>query len=405
MTRLAREVNWLGQAAARADDQALVRVVQMLDALPDRGAVDQVLAQARQRLRALRPARPLGFTRLLFLPLNGALVPSTRWKRGEALVPRSSIAALTEPVQQQLGASATELLAACEGHTTADHALVARIGAELWPRAALALPATPPPGWAQTGLTLADYPGIAELCRPLWQHGLALWQAMAAAPEGPPPHLARAALVAVQPAGPRAFTAALAALMPLATQPGQLATLAAGLEPQCRAVAIQAVEQMLDEPMPALDLLDLGGATAATLALCARLDDLAQCSLVQGERQHRLAALRRAADEACRERFMAAAEAQVMLPLGKLRLAPQVADADVVALEAAARALHGLQAAGRKLGGGGAYDKALLTLSEAMAGLVAGPANPAGLRPIDLARLVEILRGPDVAAALLAERT
>uniref|UniRef100_UPI0022EA3634 hypothetical protein n=1 Tax=Falsiroseomonas oryzae TaxID=2766473 RepID=UPI0022EA3634 len=66
-------------ALAAAPDTKLGRIVGMLDALEDRRVLDAVLAEARPRLAALRPARPLRFPRLLALPLEPALVASEAW--------------------------------------------------------------------------------------------------------------------------------------------------------------------------------------------------------------------------------------------------------------------------------------------------------------------------------------
>ncbi len=400
---LAREVNWLGKATAQADDQALARVVQMLDGLKDRGAADQVLDMARQRLRALRPARPLGFMRVLFLPLDGAIIASTRWRRGEAMIPRSALAPLAQLVQQRLGVEADQAMAGCEGRTTTDLGEVARLGALFWPAAAHALPAAAPAGWEETGLAAADYTAIAALCRPLWQQGELLWSAMAAGAEGPPEPLIRAALQAVAPAGPQPLSAALAALVARAANPGQVAMVAAQLDPQCRAAAQAALDRVLDEPLPQLDLLDLTAATSSASGLVARLEDLERCSLIHGERQRRLAGLRRAADEACRERFLAGLEAQVMQPAGQMMAAETVSDASVLAMESGARQLRGLEQVGRRLGGGNSYDKALATLTEALSRLAPMTGESAqDLRRMDLARLVEILCGPDAATRMLA---
>ncbi len=403
MKSLTREVNWLGQATAQADDQALARVVRMLDGLKDRGAADQVLAMARQRLRALRPARPLGFMRVLFLPLDGVIIASPRWRRGEPQVPRSALAPLAQLVHLRLGAQAEQVAGACEGRTTANLADVAKLGQLLWPLAAQALPTASPPGWDETGLNAADYAAIAALCRPLWQHGEVLWAAMAAGPEGPSETLARAALLAVLPAGPAAVTAALASIMARAAHPGQVAMLAAQLEPQCRAAAQTALDRVLEEEPPALDLLDIATATAAAAGLAARLEDLERCSLIHGERQRRLAGLRRAADEACRERFLTGAEAQVMQPAGQLLAAATVSDGAVVQLENGARLLRSMEQVGRRLGSGPAYDKALAAMTEALVRLAPlASQDSTALRLMDLARLVEILNGPDAAMQLLA---
>jgi hypothetical protein len=215
--------------------------------------------------------------------------------------------------------------------------------------------------------------------------------------------MVRAALQAVVPAGLHPLTAALAVLVGRAANPGQVAMVAAQLEPQCRAPAQEALDRILDVPPPQLDLLDLAAATAAAAALVARLEDLERCSLIHGERQRRLLGLRRAADEACRERFLAGIEAQVMGPAGQMLASGAVNDAAVQALETGARQLRALEQVGRRLGGGGAYDKAMAAMTEALArlGPIAGT-GPDDLRRMDLARLVEILSGPDAAMQMLA---
>ncbi len=397
----AREVNWLGKAMGTADDAALQRVVSILDGMRNRGDADAVLEQARKRLRVLRPPRPLGFARLLFLPLDGAIVPSARWRRGEALLPRGALAGLAAAVHQGLGSRAAPIFEACEGRTTAETVAIRRIGATLWPAAPDALPQQPPADWATTGLAAADYPAVAALCRPLWAQGAALWEAVAAAAEGPPDGLVEAALVGLLPAGPKPLAAALATLLANASAPGRVAQVAARLDPLARPVALQALDAMLDQPMPELDQLDIRSATEASLALARRLDDLAQCSLLGVDRQRRVHTLRRAAEEACRGRFMAAAELQLLMPAMRLAVAEQVQDAEVTAIETGARELRGLEGAGRRLGGGQAYDRALRAMGETLTALATRATQPDGLRPIDLARMLEILAGPDAGAALL----
>jgi len=70
-------------------------------------------------------------------------------------------------------------------------------------------------------------------------------------------------------------------------------------------------------------------------------------------------------------------------------------------MEEGARRLRALEGAGRKLGGAPAYDRALRDLTASLGTLGAQARHPDGLRPVDLARSVEILAGPEAAAALL----
>lgn len=396
-----REVAWLGQAMAAADDAALRRIVALLDGLRERGEADRVLEPARKRLRLLRPPHPLGFARLLFLPFDGAIVPSAHWRRGEALLPRGALAALAGAVRARLGPAAAAIARACEGRTTAEAEAAGRIGALLWPLAAEALPEQPPPDWAATGIAPADYPAIADLCRPVWAQGPALWAAIAAAAEGPPEDLARAALAGLAPAGPKPFALGLAVLLARAVAPGRVALVAAGLDARFRGLAVQGLEAALDQPLPEFGQLDPGEAAEAAQDLARRLEDLDSCGLLDGEARQQLQAIRRSAGESCRACYLAALERHLTTPAAALAEAPEVPDEAVAAMEAEARRLRLLDAAGRRLGDAHAYDGALRGLTERLAALAGRAAQPAGLRPIDLARIAEILAGPEAAAAVL----
>lgn len=396
-----KELNWLCKATATADDKALQRVVQTLDQVKDRGQADKILELARQRLRALRPPRPLGFTRLLFVPLDGAIVPSARWRRGEPQVPRSALAALSAAVHAGLGPEAAGLLKSTEGRTTADHVVVTDVGGRLWPAAANALPASPPPGWEDTGLAAADYGTLAELCRPVWANGPAIWGAMAAAGAGPPEELVRAALLPLVQEGPKAIAAGLASLSLRAQNPGQLATFASRLHGSARIAAQQVLDTLLDEPLPPMDSMDVHSLAREAQALLHRYEDLENCPLMGTDRQRRLAAVRRHADEACRDRFLNAMEVQVIGPAAILAQSEKVSDEDAATLEAGARQLRLLESIGRRLGSPGSYDRALAALGEALTGLAGRCGQAEGLTPMDLARTMEILCGAEAAGTLL----
>ncbi len=259
----------------RADNAALGRIVALLDGLKDRGEADELLARARHRLQQLRPPRPLAFTRLLFVPLDGAIVPASGWRRGEGRVPRSALPALSAAVHAALGAEGQAIAAGCEGRAATDTEALGRMGRRLWPAAARVLPAAaPPPEWEAAGLPAAAYPEVAALCRPVWAAGPALHAALAAAPGEASRERASAALTALATAGPEPFAAGLATLMATAPLPGQMARVAAGLDPRFRAVAARQAEAALDRKAPEFDLLEPSAAAGAALALAARLDDL-----------------------------------------------------------------------------------------------------------------------------------
>jgi hypothetical protein len=80
-----------------------------------------------------------------------------------------------------------------------------------------------------------------------------------------------------------------------------------------------------------------------------------------------------------------------------------VQDAEVVAMEAAARQVRALDAAGRRLGGPARYDATLRRMTEAIAALAPAAGAATGLRRMDIARTIEILAGPDAGAALMRQ--
>jgi hypothetical protein len=135
---------------ADARDAQILRAVAMVDAMPVRGAADEIVAPLRPRLARLRPPRPLRLARLLFLPLDPLIVPPPRWRPESASIPRSVIPVIAEAVAAQAGG----IEAAIAGHTTEDLAVIERAGPPLWSLAAAMLRDAPvPPGWeAATGL-------------------------------------------------------------------------------------------------------------------------------------------------------------------------------------------------------------------------------------------------------------
>ncbi|MCO6414675.1 hypothetical protein JYK14_00580 [Siccirubricoccus sp. KC 17139] len=392
----------LAQAASEAEDAALAQIVAVLDQLDRRGEADMVLEKVRPRLRALGVPRRLNLARLLFLPMDGAIRSPKEWRRGEAALPRSALPVLAEILLLRLEPGAAQAVQALEGRSTAELEAIARLGAVLWPAAAAALPPQPPPEWAESGLGPADYHAIAALCTPIWQAGSAIWAAVAAGPLGPPDALARAALLAVAPAGPPALSIVLVTLMGAAAFPGAVAHLAALLNPQARAVAVQALDAMLAAAPPPFAQLGVERATDAALALARRLDNLQSCSLLGSDRLRRLEGARREAEEACRERYLVGAEQEVVAPTQRLLAAEAVCDEDVAAVEAAARALRGLEGAGRKLGGGPLLDRCVKELVGRLTLLGRGTSRPGGLSVVDIVRNIEILSGPQAAAAALA---
>src|SRR5580698_6184503 len=85
---------------AGADDTRVLQVLRYVDGLADRGQADGLLAPLRDRLRRLRPARPLRFARVLFMPMDPAIVSTRDWRAGAPQLPRSAIAPIVAMVRR-----------------------------------------------------------------------------------------------------------------------------------------------------------------------------------------------------------------------------------------------------------------------------------------------------------------
>src|SRR5689334_24255463 len=85
------EIREVARGLASARDEQIMQVVAMVDAMPNRGPADQLIAPLRPRLARLRPPRPLRFARLLFLPLDPLIVPAARWRAEQPTIPRTVI--------------------------------------------------------------------------------------------------------------------------------------------------------------------------------------------------------------------------------------------------------------------------------------------------------------------------
>jgi hypothetical protein len=128
---------------------------------------------------------------------------------------------------------------------------------------------------------------------------------------------------------------------------------------------------------------------------------MANCTLLTSDRQKRLAACRHRAEAAFRASYLTTVQEHLLQPVERLGAATQVQDAEVSAMEVAARQLRALEAAGRRLGGAMHYDMATQQMTARIAALLPAAGQSGGLRRMDLARCIEILAGPEAAAAVM----
>ena len=158
------EIRALNRDLVAAQDAKILKVLEVVDRLPQRGPADALIAPLRSRLAQIRPRRPLGAVRLLFMPLDPVLVAGSKWKRGALAIPRTAIPSLARQVEAlapgALGAAEREVT----GAFTDEPVVVRRVGVPLWSVAGPALAAAPPPAdWlATTGLNEADHRAIRD---------------------------------------------------------------------------------------------------------------------------------------------------------------------------------------------------------------------------------------------------
>jgi hypothetical protein len=392
---LSAEHRRLTHAVASASDEALARVVAVFDRMADRREADRLLDAARPRLRRLRPPRPIAFTRLLFLPLDGVIMDSRAWKRADGGLPRSALPALADSVRIAIGTEASAIDDAFAGRSFADLAVVDATGRRLW-RAAGGASLVPAPSWAGTGLGEAEFRHCAALAAGVWRHADPLWTALLEARDGPPDALVQAALLQAAQEDSSVIEAMIATILTKAARPGSVVSAAAAARVGPAGMADRVLDHWIDECRPDLSVSDPQGAAQLAEEFAEAIEDLeGSAAGRRPERRGRVAALRRSVGEACRTAFAESTTHHLIEPLA--RTGARLDDAGIRAMETTARSLRRLETAGRLLGGASAYDAALRRVTDSFAALRDRPdANAA-----DLARLTEILAGPEAALKLL----
>ncbi len=157
------ELAALHRTLTGAEHSRIVRLLALADTLHHRGAVDDLIAPFRPHLAQLRPARPLRFVRLLFMPLDPVIVPSADWHPKSPSIPRSALLPMAKAISAPMGEHAARIRRMIEGHSTHDRQVISEVGALLWPSAAQALiNSMVPADWTeQTGLPVGLFASIA----------------------------------------------------------------------------------------------------------------------------------------------------------------------------------------------------------------------------------------------------
>ena len=394
-----------GKIAASTDDHIL-RVLEVIDGLSSRGEADLLIEPLRKRMAELRPRRKLSLARLLFTPLNPLIVAANDWVPESPAIPRTAIAPMVRLVQRHLGEEQTARInAVVSQHSTTDAlGSIMSIGGDLWRNASVILAsAGVPDGWHNdSGLRDCDYQALAKAVSALLSQATPLLQIAVNAGAGTKPEVAD--LLEIFSVVGRAGSQATAMLMILGMHWLPHAELFLKLaeqfsqrqgDPSFARITDIAVEYLLSEmsegPMSGAGLATAANEVRRSTAL---LEDLLASSTHKPRRKSQVEEARRAVDAACRERFAAEITTNLMARSSEL----SGADADTVEqFENTARELRRFESAARRLGGGDHYDK---KLRQAMEALWPQEQDDA-LANISRIRLIEILCGPDAAAAAL----
>jgi hypothetical protein len=400
----------LHRTLARAADARLAEIVTLVDSMPERGEADALLAPLRARLGQLRPQRRLSFTRLLFMPADPIVVPGGAWRRDAAFVPRTALRPLSQHVRTALGPLAAEIDAEIATATCCDRAVVARLGARLWPRAAeILMQPGPAPDWAcLTGLNAIDQAAIAMPLAALFSEAGSIEVMAHEAASGLPisPARLRACIgraeswmAAYGPTKGSSLAMLMAVLLSRMPVPDDVLVAASDLAQAhsnlaARQAADLAIDMVLGTAEAALlQQADLVTASADLSRLAVLLDTLERPGPAsRPTRKAAIVQLRRDIDARCRARFTQDLANCLQTAALLDRPAP---DIDIATLESTARDLRRFEAASRAFGGGASYEKALGAASRTLV-------HPASRQaPIDVARLLEILDGPEAALSWL----
>ncbi|TLU72629.1 hypothetical protein [Lichenicoccus roseus] len=393
------------QELATARDEQVARVVALVDAMPDRGTADALVAPLRSRLAILRPGRPYNFTRLLFMPVDAIIVPPRIWRRGDGMLPRHTLPSLANVVRTAMGGQAAEIDRALAQSTGPEHRDGARsvrqLGHLLWPEASGILAAAKLPDcWiSQTGLAATDFAALAALVSMLLGDALDRQVLASQAEDDDGPDPARLCRVIGKSLSHEPHDAAVAVGLLLVDTPRPDVILNA-VDAQAElhgAAAIRVTEQAIEfATRQALDRItcpsDAGHRLKALREGMLLMQALELRTWLGGNRRVQINQMRATARKTCRESFTLSLESKLLGPLKAVIRPPT--DPQIVEFESVAHDLRDLEAIGRRLGGSELYAA---DLSAAAISIRAATCLPLA----DRARLVEILVGSEAATDLL----
>lgn len=301
-----------------------------------------------------------------------------------------------------LGGEVEAIEAGCIDRSMDDEAAVATLGARLWLAAGVATLPHAGTAWDRAGLPRDAAEPIVALAAALWRHGEALRVARRAACDGPSEAVLRATLGPIVTEGPAALAAATMLLLREAAAPARVAWVAGGFAPVVVRLAETALCDLLFAHAAAVaSATSLGEIAEYAEALVGRVEnaDAYDPPVGREERRRNLAAIRGEAAAACRSRYEVGLRFDLLRAATNIVALPHRADdAAVRRLEASARDLRRIEAAGRRLGECSAFDRARADITPKLLALANGGS---GLTRIEVARVVEIIAGAEAALHLV----
>jgi hypothetical protein len=401
-------ISGLTRLLANASAPQLLRVVAAIDGMSTRGAADDLIAPFRHRLVNLRPARPLRFARLVFLPLDPLIVPAISWRLSHCMMPRAAILPMAQVVETELGAELAAIKRAIHDLRADQVSLITTLGAALWPQAGSILGRSDvPAGWIATGLNDQAYRNLARRLGAVLSAAPSLGAMCAETASGlsPPDPAAFEAIVhVVSDPAPDALPMLAALLLSRLPQAAHLLyEMKAGtVSAMLKTATDQAADLLLDQlekgeagrsPIAASPLM-AAGATAGRIA--ALLNELHRDGMTTTRRKQ-LHSLRQKLDADCSARFQADLDTEFLTSLRALPDRPGAQD--ISHLETTARSMRALESGARNFGSGNTYDRLLAKAADT----VGAWGDSSGMEFVDRLRLVEILAGSEAALKLLAQ--
>ncbi|MCZ8279597.1 MAG: hypothetical protein O9313_14760 [Acetobacteraceae bacterium] len=385
-------VDGLAANLSNASDENILRIMAMIDRLPDRSRLDALLNDIRPRLAQLRPPRPLTVMRLLFLPLSGALVDRAAWRQDPATIPRAALRPIFTLLRDLPNGPLTEAETAPPQALFTDLDLVENLGRPVWEAAArLCEKITPGSRWADAGFTPEDFRSMTRLAAGVWRHAGPIWGVLRQGVAPVSADTLRSALSGPAGEGPDVFRVAFKTLLLESGNVANFSALTSGMPQGVSEIVIQSLEEWIETALPRLAEQDWIEATNRAEEIGKTLEALGLMPYFQiPRRRQQLSSFFWRLEEHCREIIREIIDEEILPALTPN--AEPYSDSRFLAVESHARAARRLEILGRHFGNDPAYGENQQRLARAF-GAAEKVKSDLGITATDLARLREILLG------------